>query len=99
MPSRFVQELSRRVLVCDGAMGTSIHKHDLSVEKDYCGCENCTDKTCKCGRPALYRASGQGFCRAHYAEAIKATAQVKSQAQSQHGLTRWNHVGDKERRA
>jgi 5-methyltetrahydrofolate--homocysteine methyltransferase len=24
-------------------MGTSIHKHDLSVEKDYCGCENCTD--------------------------------------------------------
>jgi 5-methyltetrahydrofolate--homocysteine methyltransferase len=43
MSSRFVEELSRRILVFDGAMGTSIHKHDLSVEKDYCGCENCTD--------------------------------------------------------
>ncbi len=43
MSSRFAQELQRRVLVFDGAMGTSIHKHDLSVEKDYCGCENCTD--------------------------------------------------------
>ena len=43
MTSRFVQELSRRVLVFDGAMGTSIHKHDLDVQKDYCGCENCTD--------------------------------------------------------
>ncbi len=43
MSSRFVQELAKRVLVCDGAMGTSIHKHDLDVQKDYCGCENCTD--------------------------------------------------------
>ncbi len=41
--SRFVQELSRRVLVLDGAMGTSIHDHDLDLETDYCGCENCTD--------------------------------------------------------
>src|SRR5882724_1650518 len=43
LSSRFVQELSRRVLVFDGAMGTSIHKHDLDIQKDYCGCENCTD--------------------------------------------------------
>ena len=43
MGSRFLQELSRRVLVIDGAMGTSIFQHDLSVEHDYCGCENCTD--------------------------------------------------------
>ncbi len=43
MPSRFLQELSRKVLVIDGAMGTSIYARDLSVEKDYCGCENCTD--------------------------------------------------------
>lgn len=43
MPSRFIDELTRRVLVFDGAMGTSIHNHDLDVQSDYCGCENCTD--------------------------------------------------------
>ncbi len=43
MPSPFLRELARRVLVFDGAMGTSIYARDLSVEGDYCGCENCTD--------------------------------------------------------
>jgi 5-methyltetrahydrofolate--homocysteine methyltransferase len=43
MASRFEQELARRVLVFDGAMGTSIHQRDLDVQRDYCGCENCTD--------------------------------------------------------
>ncbi|MDP1660566.1 MAG: methionine synthase [Phycisphaerales bacterium] len=45
MPSSFHQHASRRILVIDGAMGTSIYAHNppLSVEKDYCGCENCTD--------------------------------------------------------
>ena len=43
MPSRFALELSKRVLVLDGAMGTSIHNADLDLERDYCGCENCTD--------------------------------------------------------
>ena len=43
MPSPFLRELARRVLVFDGAMGTSIYARDLSVEHDYCGCENCTD--------------------------------------------------------
>lgn len=43
MPSRFALELSRRVLVIDGAMGTSIQNADLDLERDYCGCENCTD--------------------------------------------------------
>jgi 5-methyltetrahydrofolate--homocysteine methyltransferase len=41
--SLFLQELGRRVLVFDGAMGTSIYNKTLSVEHDYCGCENCTD--------------------------------------------------------
>ncbi len=35
--------LSQRVVVIDGAMGTSIYAHDLSLEKDYCGCENCPE--------------------------------------------------------
>ncbi len=43
MASLFADALRSRVLVCDGAMGTSIYKYPLSVEHDYCGCENCTD--------------------------------------------------------
>ncbi|MDX2117437.1 MAG: methionine synthase [Planctomycetota bacterium] len=43
MPSAFLQALARRTLVFDGGMGTQIHKVDLSIELDYCGCENCTD--------------------------------------------------------
>jgi len=43
MPSRFALELTKRILVLDGAMGTSIHDADLDLERDYCGCENCTD--------------------------------------------------------
>ena len=43
MASRFLSELSKRVLVFDGAMGTSIYSRELDVHKDYCGCENCTD--------------------------------------------------------
>ncbi len=43
MPSRFADHLTKRVLVIDGAMGTSLYSRDLTVEGDYCGCENCTD--------------------------------------------------------
>lgn len=43
MPSRFLAELDRRVLVIDGAMGTATHNIDLDVEKDYLGCENCPE--------------------------------------------------------
>ncbi|QYU66008.1 homocysteine S-methyltransferase family protein [Leptolyngbya sp. 15MV] len=41
--ARFLDELSRRTLVFDGGMGTQIYARNLSVEQDYCGCENCTD--------------------------------------------------------
>ena len=60
MSSRFVQELARRILVFDGAMGTSIYKHDLSVEKDYCGCENCTDILVK-SRPDVIQSIHETF--------------------------------------
>ncbi|MBX3384669.1 MAG: homocysteine S-methyltransferase family protein [Phycisphaeraceae bacterium] len=43
MTSPFLKALSSRILVFDGAMGTSIHQRDLSLEKDYLGRENCTD--------------------------------------------------------
>ena len=60
MTSRFLSELRRRVLVLDGAMGTSIYAHDLSVEKDYCGCENCTDILVKT-RPDLIQSIHESF--------------------------------------
>jgi 5-methyltetrahydrofolate--homocysteine methyltransferase len=43
MPSRFLQALSNRVLVCDGAMGTMIHKCDCDLHRDYLDKENCTE--------------------------------------------------------
>ncbi len=49
MPSLFAQQLDRRVLCLDGAMGTSIHGLDLDLERDYLGKENCTEilvRTC-----------------------------------------------------
>jgi 5-methyltetrahydrofolate--homocysteine methyltransferase len=60
MPSRFLEELRRRVLVFDGAMGTSIHKHDLDVHRDYCGCENCTDILVRT-RPDVIREIHESF--------------------------------------
>ncbi|MGP1310557.1 MAG: methionine synthase, partial [Phycisphaerales bacterium] len=35
--------LAKRVLVLDGAMGTSIHNCDCDLERDYLGKENCTE--------------------------------------------------------
>jgi len=43
MASRFLEQLRKRVLVIDGAMGTAIHEADLDLETDYCGCENCPE--------------------------------------------------------
>ncbi len=40
---RFREDLERRVLIFDGAMGTSIHTFDLSVEEDFGGLENCSE--------------------------------------------------------
>ena len=41
-PSVFLETLHSRVLVCDGAMGTSIHALDLPLS-DYQGLENCSE--------------------------------------------------------
>ncbi|MCB9858489.1 MAG: methionine synthase [Phycisphaerales bacterium] len=43
MDSPFLKALSQRVLVVDGAMGTSVFAHELSLESDFRGCENCTE--------------------------------------------------------
>ncbi len=41
--SNFAKQLDKQVLFLDGAMGTSIHKYDLDLDKDYLGKENCTE--------------------------------------------------------
>ena len=41
--SLFTEQLAKRVLVFDGAMGTSIHQLDLDLDRDYLGKENCTE--------------------------------------------------------
>ncbi len=38
----FLEALKERVLIFDGAMGTSIHKYNLTLD-DYSGCENCPE--------------------------------------------------------
>ncbi|MDX2131257.1 MAG: methionine synthase [Planctomycetota bacterium] len=63
MGSLFLDHLRRRVLVCDGAMGTSIFARNLTVEHDYCGCENCTDILVKT-RPDVIREIHESFLEA-----------------------------------
>ncbi|HED65281.1 MAG TPA: methionine synthase, partial [Planctomycetes bacterium] len=43
MGNHILQVLKERVLVIDGAMGTSIHAHDLDLASDYQGLENCCE--------------------------------------------------------
>ncbi|MCG8690366.1 MAG: methionine synthase, partial [Minwuiales bacterium] len=39
----FLKALGERVLLCDGAIGSRVQNLDLDIEKDYAGCENCTE--------------------------------------------------------
>jgi 5-methyltetrahydrofolate--homocysteine methyltransferase len=43
MASLFTRHLEKRVLVCDGAMGTMIHKCTCDLHKDYLDKENCCE--------------------------------------------------------
>ena len=43
MRSPFLDQLQRRVIVLDGAMGTQVHAAELDLERDYLGLENCTE--------------------------------------------------------
>ncbi|UCD75996.1 MAG: homocysteine S-methyltransferase family protein, partial [Phycisphaerales bacterium] len=63
MPSRFLNELDRRVLVLDGAMGTSIQSVELSLEDDYLGRENCSEILIRT-RPELIRGIHESFLEA-----------------------------------
>jgi 5-methyltetrahydrofolate--homocysteine methyltransferase len=61
--SRFLAELDRRVLVFDGAMGTSIYCRDLSVQRDYLGRENCPDMLVR-SRPEVVQEIHEAFLAA-----------------------------------
>lgn len=63
MASPFLERLARGIVVFDGGMGTQIHKVDLSVEHDYCGCENCTDILAKT-RPDVIQAIHERYLEA-----------------------------------
>ena len=58
--SRFLQELSRRPLVFDGAMGTATHALDLDVQRDFLGKENCPE-ILVASRPELIQGIHESF--------------------------------------
>ena len=58
----FLHELSRRVLVYDGAMGTSVQKHNLTPE-DFWGKEGCNELLAL-SRPEVIRAIHASFLEA-----------------------------------
>ncbi|RMH11500.1 MAG: methionine synthase [Planctomycetota bacterium] len=63
MSSQLLELLSRRIVVFDGAMGTQIHDQHLDLEKDYFGCENCTDVVCL-SRPDVIQYIHAGYLEA-----------------------------------
>jgi 5-methyltetrahydrofolate--homocysteine methyltransferase len=58
----FLEELGRRVLVYDGAMGTSVQKHNLTVE-DFWGKEGCNELLVL-SRPDVIRAIHASYLQA-----------------------------------
>ncbi|MBM3506737.1 MAG: methionine synthase [Alphaproteobacteria bacterium] len=52
--SNFLDHLSQRVLLCDGAMGTQVQARNLDLQRDFLGQENCTEILNK-SRPDLVR--------------------------------------------
>ncbi len=58
--SGFLAALRERVLIADGAMGTALHAHDLSVD-DYQGLEGCNEILCV-SRPDVVRTVHAAYC-------------------------------------
>ena len=63
MPSLFLRELERRVLLLDGAMGSTLQSTDLDIESDYLGHENCVDLLVR-SRPELIEEIHSSFLAA-----------------------------------
>jgi len=58
-----LETLQRRVLLCDGAMGSRVQVMDLDIERDYRGCENCTE-IINLSRPDIVREIHRGYFEA-----------------------------------
>jgi 5-methyltetrahydrofolate--homocysteine methyltransferase len=58
----FLETLRKKVLVIDGAMGTSIHACHLDLERDFGGLENCSE-IINANRPDVIRGIHAGFLR------------------------------------
>ena len=67
--SNFLDHLSQRVLLCDGAMGTQVQARNLDLQRDYLGQENCTEILNK-SRPDLVREIHATYLAAGIAVAI-----------------------------
>jgi 5-methyltetrahydrofolate--homocysteine methyltransferase len=61
--AHFLDVLSDRVLLCDGAMGTRVQATPLDTERDYLGQENCTEILSE-SRPDLVREIHLGYLEA-----------------------------------
>lgn len=60
MASKLSNILQKRPLVLDGAMGSVLQQHNLSIENDYLGFENCVDLLVR-SRPDLIRSIHGSF--------------------------------------
>jgi 5-methyltetrahydrofolate--homocysteine methyltransferase len=58
-----LEVLRKRVLLCDGGMGSRVQILPLDIEKDYWGKENCTDVLCL-SRPDIVRDIHRGYYEA-----------------------------------
>lgn len=56
------QAIAKRVLILDGAMGTSIHQCDCDLHRDYLGKENCTEILVQT-RPDIIQGIHESFLR------------------------------------
>src|SRR5438876_197443 len=58
--AHFLDYLTDRVVLCDGAMGTQVLGRNLDVERDFLGLENCPEIVCE-SRPDLVREIHRGY--------------------------------------
>jgi len=61
--AHFLDYLTDRVMLCDGAMGTQVLGRNLDVERDFLGLENCPEIVCE-SRPDLVREIHRGYLEA-----------------------------------
>src|SRR5260370_702343 len=61
--AHFLDYLTDRVVLCDGAMGTQVLGRNLDVERDFLGLENCPEIVCE-SRPDLVREIHRGYLEA-----------------------------------